>query len=193
MRLRSLLLFSLPVALLCAASIAHADTVTYNLLLQPEYPLPATPAIVGTLVLNTPPPASGSADFLYPQTASGPFQLQALRLSVDTDQYDLSDLFPYIPLFTSFQFNFVDGDLTAVSGALSDFASSIVFGTQTINGFGSPLTAEYFDSFGTGSTYLVSVKPASSPATPTPEPSSLALLGTGLLSALGAVRTRFRS
>ena len=67
--------------------------------------------------------------------------------------------------------------------------ASVFFGSYTINQDGL-YTAEA-NSVSVGSTLTISGNPAVTPVAATPEPSSIALLGTGLLGAVAVMRKRF--
>lgn len=182
MRLRSLLTPSLLFPLLLiTAPVTRADVI-YNVLFSGGYPQYYPPTVGGTLVLNTPPPAVGSAVYSAPATPSSPYVIESIDIPFYGEDFTLSGLHINYPSgnIEPLQFSFENGVLTAISGEL-DTHSFVIFGTQAFPG-SLPLLAEFIDYYGTYSTDLVSLSPAT--PTPTPEPSTLALLTTGLLGAL---------
>lgn len=187
MRLRQLSFSLLTATLLTAAPMANADTI-YSLLLAPAYPYSGPPTVAGTLGLSSAPPASGAVQYRNDAPSGSPFHVVSLDFSAGPSTYTLANLeaFPGDP--QGFEVDFVNGNLTAITGSVSDGATSFIFNT-TSNGFGTPLLTEYIDFTGTASLAYASV---SAPNNPTPEPSTLALLGTGILTAVGTLKRQLR-
>ena len=166
--------------LLITAPFTRADVI-YNILFSGSYPAYYPPTVGGTLVLSTAPPVAGTATYSAPATPSSPYTIRSIDIPFYGEDFTLAGLHYEYPSgnLEPLQFTFSNGVLTSISGEL-DTHSSVIFGTQAFPG-SLPLLAEFIDYYGTYSTDLVSLSPVSPPASTTPEPSTLALLGTGLL------------
>ncbi len=181
------------------APALHAD-VLYNLVLTPELLNPPYDSLVppgtGTLLLNIPPPTdpSGPFDPLHtfygsPADHSSPYVLEALTFNLDGntftlaspeaaqadvifdslgnlgDQYFYSDIYTPGPKYPTYYY-FYDGN------GLFNFEQDVNGQPTNVDGY---ITVSSIETV---------------PSTPTPEPSTLALLGTGLLTTLTGLRRR---
>ena len=180
--MRSRYLFA-PAVLLASALPTHAD-VTYDLTLTAYNP---SGLGSGTLTLNTLPPANGYEYYVtaaYASGYNGPFPYRIEGLTINFDGYTFN-LDPQTSAADAF---FVNGVFQELDAALSIGETAILFGNDSFGGIGFPTTFEFFT--GAGDMYAGGVTAVLAPPTPTPEPSTLALLGTGLLTAVGAVRRK---
>ena len=159
-------------AALCAvglSAVAHADT-TFNL-------TNATFASGGT--------ATGTIQI---DTTAGTFDTLDLRVTAD----GITDAFSGVPSHQSvfqgnqyFEYSYADGDLLLIElpvASLVGYAGGPICPTSSCSGYTGYFSSEggkNLDRFTTGS--LVAA---------TPEPSSILLLSTGLLSIAGATRRR---
>lgn len=186
----------LGVVLLGSTSFARADVV-YNLTLTST---DGYAGGTGSFTLNTPPPATGVATYVptYAPLTGGPgtpgdYLLAfnaGISVALQHGGVTLSDLYPTFPdiQFTNgvptdfLGFN-IDGG--AISSGLYSFrveANSYSYSSYMYTGVGFPT---FLNDSGT-----VTITPAA--VATTPEPSSLAFVGTGILGVAAVLRRRIR-
>jgi hypothetical protein len=178
-------------ALLSAALAAHADTFTQTFSASGAT-TPSHLYNLDTTAITSFSPTDGTLNSVTialsgTATSGGPgdfdaFDYVALSSAPNTPLFSGNGEGPYGP-GQSFSFS-ANGTDTAASvltafqvGASQQLVLAFGNNTHDISLVGGTLTYDY--------------TPAASPLAPTPEPSSFALLGTGLLGALGIVRKRF--
>lgn len=174
--MRPVLLASLALAGLSVMPSAHADTV-YDLVFTGSA---GTVIGDGSLTLNTAPPAGNSSFYEAAAPGNAGYTITGFSATVDGSVFNLAN---ESQLTTAMFSGSILTDLEyADLPAPPDFYGEVFFSTYSGNGFQILNTlAPYPNDSGTFTATEV-----------TPEPASLALLGTGLLGGLGVVRGRFR-
>jgi PEP-CTERM motif len=164
------LLFAAVVLLALAPRALHADTITYDVTLTPN-PGSAYGG-VGVLTLDAAPSATGPS--VYTATTG----LEGLSFTIDHQTFTLAG-------DTSALVEFLNGSIYDITFAEQIGNSPYRFDLQTSGVYAFYYNNELSESSGT---FSASVAPNASPV---PEPSSLALFGTGVLGVAGAARRKF--
>jgi hypothetical protein len=135
----------------------------------------------GSFEINTPPLTGINQQSTYKPTNTTGDILESLSFTINGQTFNLSDA-------TGNQFvQFTSGSLNAIQ-----YAGTEKDGIFTLSFDTSGLTFTYDDQdTGLSATGAISLNGAPITVGATPEPSSLALLGTGVLGAAGVLRRKF--
>jgi opacity protein-like surface antigen len=173
--MRSALFIAVAAVLFASAThAAHADSITYDLTLT------ANPGSLyggtGTLTVDTAPSSSGLSTY----TVGG--GLEGLTFTLDNETFTLAGA-QGTPLV-----EFLNGSIYDITFAEQIGSSPYRFDLQTSGVYAFYYNNEQSESSGT---FTAALAPSTSPV---PEPSTLALFGTGVLGLAGAARRKlFRS
>ena len=160
--------FIIAAALLTASIAARADVVYTLTLTDPSSSLYSG---TGTLSLASAPSASGVTNY----SAS---QVTGLSFTIDGETFAKSD-----PSATVSTVQFLNGSLTDITFADALGVTPNRFALQTTSGYAFYYNNELSAAYGS-----ITASPA---IAATPEPSSLLLLGTGVLGVAGVIKRRF--
>jgi hypothetical protein len=159
-------------ALVLSAPALHADTVTYNLTLTPN--AGSLYGGTGSFTVEGAPSATGISNYTV---SSG--NLDSLVFSIGGQTFTLA--------------NATGNTLVRfLNGQLNDITFAETLGT-TPNRFTLHSTSGYVFYYNDGQAASYGTFSASPAASPVPEPASIALLATGLLSGAAALSRRFRT